>query len=390
MKKLVVMVFLFLLIPREVYARDFYTLDIGLTRPVKNFYSVKLSSKDGFILKNGKGRIIGAIWEPEVTVRFADESFRIFLPSGEAAWESMNSLMLMHPDGEFTPIFVEGKGYRGNIFFRLHEGKPIIINRIILDFYLMGVVPSEIGDTAPKEALKAQAVASRSFALANREKFIKKGYNLDDTTMSQAYFGIEKETDDATSAVKETSGKILKFNGELCNSIFFSVSSGYTESSDGVWGGKKIEYLSSVKDPYSASSKNFFWNIKISRDEIERLLREAGKDIGKLRSFSLVLNNETGSVKNVRLNGSERSIELTGNAFRLILGAQGFKSSWFRVGESGLRFESGSEVIFKGKGYGHGVGMPQAGAVEMANQGFSFEEILQFYYKGAVVENGWR
>lgn len=388
MKRFVLLLLIFFVFSNNVSAKMLMSLDIRLTHPIKNEEAVNMKSDEGFILKNGEGSIIGAIWEREIVVKYSKGLFMIYLPSGERAWkDSMKDLMLMHPDGEFTPVYVEDKGYRGNIYFKTHEGSPLVINRIILDIYLMGVVPQEIGKDAPYEALKAQVIASRSFAIANQDKFIDKGYNLDDTTFSQVYFGIEKENEETNRAIKETPNQVLKYDGKVCSAIFFSVSSGITESASDVWGGKEIPYLSNVIDPYSSKSKNFNWEYSISKKELEERMAKAGKSVGSIKSIELVLNPQTESVKNVTIKG-DKTITMTGNHFRLMVSAKDLKSHWFRFGENGTKISPQGTIKFTGRGYGHGVGMPQAGAREMANQGYSAKEILEFYFKGANVLDG--
>ncbi len=265
------------------------------------------------------------------------------------------------------PIKIGKRSYRGKISFRINNKNLDIINNVEIEDYLKGVVPKELSAEYPLEALKAQAITSRSFAIANINKNKSKGYNLDDTTSCQVYFGFEAEKERSNKAVDETKGMYAMYDGKVANTIFGASSGGRTAEVSEVWGGKQIPYLISFDDSQFSSHP---WTVTINKNDLNKKL---GKEV---YSLSIKDFDSSGRVKSLLINNSD---EMKGTKFRNLLGNVKFKSTLFTIEDAGDSF------VFKGQGYGHGVGLSQYGAVQMAKQGYKAEEIMKYYFKGVEI-----
>ena len=255
------------------------------------------------------------------------------------------------------------------------------IEKIELDTYLYGVVKKEMGtryksvdmDEAEDisiEALKAQAVASRSYAVY---KIFSAGedaeYHVTTTTSSQVY-----EEGDVPEIIKEavdeTSGQVITYDDEVACAYFFSTSGGHTESSENVWSGA-LGYLRGVEDPYEPEiPNNSNWTVTFTQTE----LKSKFPSLGTIKDIEITELSENGRVTELVVTGSKGSKTLTKNSIRTPFGTTKLKSQWFDV-----YFEDG-EATFEGRGFGHGVGMSQYGAMGMGAEGFSYDEILKWYY----------
>ncbi|MBQ9280537.1 MAG: SpoIID/LytB domain-containing protein [Clostridia bacterium] len=262
---------------------------------------------------------------------------------------------------------------------KLNDGS---IERIELDTYLYSVVQSEMGlyykasgmksaERVPLEALKAQAVASRSYAVYNiLNASHVADYDVTSTTSSQVYKSNANIDSLVKKAVDETSGQVITYDDEVACAYFFSTSGGYTESSENVWYAA-LPYLRGVEDEYEIEvDNNSFWTARYTVAEIEGKFPE----IGNLKNVKIVEKSENGRVIELKISGSDASKILLKNGIRTSLGASKLKSQWFKVELDD------DEIIFTGKGYGHGVGMSQNGAIGMALEGFTYDEILEWYY----------
>jgi len=264
-----------------------------------------------------------------------------------------------------------------------------------LEVYVAGVVAAEMPAGFEVEALKAQAVAARTYALAHVAELggtpckNAKGANLCDTVHCQAYItkeermklwdknSAEKNWDKIELAVKGTSGQVLTYNNSLVmEPYYFATSSGKTENSEEVFS-NSIPYLRSVESPGEERSKNFkssnIFKYKELSDIINKNYSNAKVTSANIKNNIKVIDRtEAGSVKNIKVG----SITMTGSKFRFMLG---LKSANFQI-----KFNS-SDIEIDCSGYGHGVGMSQWGADAMAKEGKNYIEILTHYYQGVVI-----
>ncbi len=258
-----------------------------------------------------------------------------------------------------------------NILVQLQDGT---VEEMDLDTYLYGVVKKElynaIGEKTPIEALKAQAVASRSYAVT---KILSAGdnakYHVTSTTKDQVY---EKGNvpQKVIDAVDETSGQVITYDDEIVTGYFFSTSGGHTESSENVWSAA-LPYVRGVEDPYEPEVKgNTDWTVTYTQAELKKIFNT----LGEIEDIEITELSENDRVIELVVTGSKGEKVLTKNGIRTPFGTLKLKSQWFDV-----EFEDG-EATFTGHGNGHGVGMSQYGAVGMANEGFTYDEILKWYY----------
>ena len=368
--------------------------------------------------------------------------------------QTMITLLADHADCLFT---FDGVKYRGN-FKAISNGVYFYATNIVdLESYLYGVVGKEIGYNYSIEALKAQAIAARSYAIAN----LTHGsiyYDVTNTTSSQVYGGYDAEGDSVTQAVDETFGQVVYYNGKTVDAVFHSNSGGYTENVENVWGSSSVP-LKGVSSPYdsyaadysSYSASTYSWTVEYTAEELVDLANSFGNtDIGDFvsiqasktyngatsvsgRALSVVITGTKGSVTAVKdtqirsllqtksslieisggqQNGNSNSVawlkdssgkltEAAPNSELYAIRGSGSVSlvnenseTFYVIGSSGIKeinkdgsSVSGDIIRIDGKGYGHGVGMSQWGAIGMAANGYSAEEIIMHYY-GAGGTNG--
>ena len=338
-------------------------------------------------------------------------------------------------------IKVDKNNYRDYITFISRDNKLSLINHIQLENYLYGVIPKEMPASWPIESLKAQAVASRSFAVANMNKHIKEGFNLCDGTDCQVYKAYDNEHPNTNRAVNETRGIYAYYNGKVANTTYHSTSGGYTEDSSIAWGGS-VPYLIAIEDIYSAGESAKNWSITMTPAEISNKLLSSGINIGQVQDIEISKTSDSNRVLELNIVGSLGAKIIKGNQLRTIFGNTIMKSTLFnidKVGDSSTKKiyvidgssrypveiqvnsayildakgnnkpnrsivsraisnEITSSIgesmvlgpasfVFNGKGYGHGVGMSQHGAMEMAKLGFNYEDIIKHYYSGVDIIN---
>lgn len=276
-------------------------------------------------------------------------------------------------------LSLDGKPYRGS--FRVlvkNNSKVQAINYIGLEKYLYGVVPREMSPGWKEDALKAQAVAARTYALYIKEKSKDKPYDLVATTASQVYGGYGAEDTATTRAVDATRGEVMTHEGRLVIAYFHANSGGFTESAKNVWVAD-LPYLRGIPDPYSENIPGGEWELSLSYDAIRDMLNQYGLKIGAISEISPVQISPSGRpVSMLVLSGRGKTV-LKSNDFRLKIGAMKLKSTLFRLQQS----RDGLQI--NGRGFGHGVGMSQWGAYRMAQAGYSYKDILKHYYKDVRV-----
>jgi len=239
--------------------------------------------------------------------------------------------------------------YRGNIevVFDKNNKKLNIINIIGIEEYLYGVLKKEISPQWPAEALKAQAVAARTFAIFNMNKYIDQGYNICATTNSQAYGGINHEDPLTNRAVDETRGIIMVYKNDPINAVYHSDSGGYTEDSENVWS-SFVPYLRSVKSDFEelVSPPNHAWAYSITKEELTGKLKKQGYEIDQVISIELVKKNQAGRVNDLTfISKNNKIINMKANDFRKLIGSDLVRSTLFNVKIMGeeLIIEEGKE-----------------------------------------------
>jgi stage II sporulation protein D len=280
-------------------------------------------------------------------------------------------------DGETTPralpgplLFQPGAAalglkhrYRGSIQVDVSAGKLRAINMVGLEQYLYGVVPSEMPFTWLPEALKAQAVAARSYALATRRTG---AFDLYPDTRSQVYLGIEHEKPSTTAAVNATAGQVVLYQGQVAKTYFFSTSGGRTASAEDVWG-EPIPYLVSVADPYDSISPHHDWGpLVFTGTKLAKLLKMKGRVVDLQPEL-----NSSGRIKVLNITGTKGTLAVQGTDVRRRLGVQ---STWFSIGVLSLSAPP-EPITYGGRGKLTGVarGLPQTMLQQL--QGASWTEV---------------
>ncbi len=366
--------------------------------------------------------------------------------------------------GNSSILRVDGVPYRGGIGFFINANQTFrLINTLTIDEYAYGVINSEMGYSSPKEALKAQAVLVRSYALTNMGRHGAGGYDVCDSTHCQVYKGYGQEHQRSNQAVDETGMLGLYYGNAPAAGYFYKNSGGYTQNAKDVWN-SEVAYLKAVKDPHSPA---YSWTAEFTPAQLETKLRAAGFVTGEVVSMAITGRNESGAVASLTIRGTQGTAVLNKEKIRSVLGMTQVKSTHFELsggqartgstaaapasssaaaalvgepvwsllgnlkqvkdaqafvlGNSGTsarvnlkdqyvvsisgverlrtdgQNEKGSQTIqevqlsagevfrLEGRGYGHGVGMPQDSAIAMAQAGASFREILQFYFTGIEI-----
>ncbi len=247
-----------------------------------------------------------------------------------------------------------------------------IINVLDLEDYLLSVVPSEMPSLWPAEALKAQAIAARSYAVANRGKHGSAGYDLKDNTEDQMYLGVRSESQQTNDAVFATKGLVLKYDGKPICAYFHSASGGNTEIAENVWH-RPVPYLKAVAD-FDQEAPLYSWTKNYTILQTESGLP---KDIGQVLSIAILAKSPSGHATHILVNGSNNSRIISGEAARKYFS---LPSSNFNVTPAETAY------IFNGKGFGHGLGLSQWGAKALAKHGYNAAQILCYYYNGVSID----
>lgn len=255
------------------------------------------------------------------------------------------------------------------------------IRKIPLERYLAGVLVKEIGDHWPLEALKAQAVASRTYALYRKEHPRDEHFDLTDDILDQVFEETARPPQSIVQAVRETKGEVLRFDGQILSAFFHSCCGGISERGDLVWEDIHSPPLLQIRgDPFCAACPRNRWDFEISREDFESILEANGLSLGQDGIVEVQARDESGRVLEIALPSGRKRQSLTGKRLREILGYDKIRSTLFEITEEEDR------LLFSGRGSGHGVGLCQWGARGMAEEGKTYREILEFYYPGAEME----
>ena len=288
----------------------------------------------------------------------------------------------IRPDGEAT-VSLNGRHLRGTLeIVRQKNLKLLVINYVALEDYLRGVLSKEAPDYWPPEALRAIAIAARTYALYQRFTKEPAEYDVTGDVMSQDYGGKSEEKDATTKAVDNTAGFIIMYHGKLFPAFYHSTCGGMTEHAR-VMGPYDVEPLrGGIACTFCSASPFFRWQRRLTRADVGWALRKSRYgSIGAVSDFRVTQRTGSGRVQEAAITGSQRSLRLTGYDLRALLGFELIRSPLLTITPVGESF------ILDGHGWGHGVGMCQWGAAELARREFSAREILSFYYPGIDVVN---
>ena len=268
------------------------------------------------------------------------------------------------------PILVNNRAYRGNIRISIHTKQLSAVNYVDIEGYLKSVVPSEMPSVWPMEALKAQAIVARTYALYRRAGPSKE-YDLCSGTNSQMYKGVYSERSSSNMAVYLTGQICLYDNGKPVPTYFHSTCGGNTLNADSVWR-KALDSIEGVDCKFCKDSPHYKkWKVSIGRRKLGKILSKKGYKIGKIKKIRIERDKPYRIFIEDKYGKSQ---VLDASKFRLLVGPGMIRSSNFRIKVGWF------SVKFKGNGWGHCVGLCQWGARGMALKGYSYKQILQHYY----------
>ena len=261
---------------------------------------------------------------------------------------------------------------------RENGGNITVINVIDVESYLYSVVGKEMSPSWNIEALKAQAVCARTYAMKNLGKYKSYGFDLCTTQASQVYDGVIAEYPSTIRAVRETAFQVVRYEGKPCEVFYFSSSGGVTESVENVWG-TPYPYLKSVEDPYEnpAEASKSSWSVKFTKEELKIKLAAKDVNIGDILDIKVTEAAPSGRATALTFYGTEGEWTAVRDKTRTTLSLN--SQNYIIIPEEDGTF------TFDGKGWGHGIGMSQWGAKGMADQGFTYSEILNWYFTDVEV-----
>ena len=366
----------------------------------------------------------GLLWNDKVYRQLT------FVPETESASFTMKDVVI---GKDFHWQRREAQIFKGSLRLLVDEDKIVCINDIAIEDYLISVISSEMSATCSSEFLKASAVISRSWLLAQIEKRKSLGnsgqnfftfkktdnelirwHDREDHTIfdvcaddhCQRYQGITRATRrEVEEAVRATRGQILTYEGAVCDARFSKCCGGRTEEFESCWEDKHHPYLESVEDPYcnthdtailsevlndyDLETTDFHdWTEVLQQDDAQRFIKSQLKlSLGKIKDLIPIQRGKSGRIVRLQIVGTERTIIIGKELeIRSALSASHLKSSAFEVERQDVDAEDvPARFVLHGHGWGHGVGMCQIGAAVMGHKGFTYDQILHHYYPGAEI-----
>jgi stage II sporulation protein D len=357
-------------------------------------------------------RDVEILWETDtvyVPAKAADTPSRLelTLPGGRVLHLSDHSLRF---GGGRQPVRVDGASFRGTIVFNPNRrGLLTSINILPLEEYLLGVVPNEMPAAWPLDALKAQALAARSYAVRQQNRHGQDGFDLCSTVHCQAYHAKGSEHPRSTQAVTATSGMVITYGGAVIDAVYHAHAGGHTRDSENVWGGV-APYLRGVPIP---EEPPLTWTHRVAIGDFERRLRARQISVAHVFGAAIAEHADAGHVRSVRVTSLLGSVDIPATDLRGALDRAQMRSTKFAilmldsyrlpfrppVTRPPFRLEIGklagayysllpsrpASVEIAGSGFGHGVGMSQWGAFGLAQAGVDYRGIIRRFYHGVTL-----
>ena len=338
----------------------------------------------------------------------------------------------IEPNSDET--WFKNQTYYGGFEYRRASGDDItVVNVVSMDDYIKGVIPYEMSPSWPIEALKAQALCAKSYAVTCIGKHNSQGFDLCNTTDCQVYYGTKTATDNSDSAVEAVSGLYVLYNGEVAETYYHASSGGWTEDAKNIWG-TDIPYLKAVEDTYLTELRPYSFSITLS--EVTSILQGKNYDVANITDFYVSEFTPAGNVREITfvqsngetlvfsgerartcLNTSSSTKRINSHRYTVSTDAQLYVNGtvpdkaigqYYAIGGDGstsvlsgshlyavngnkttsqidMSGSGSGQYVISGTGSGHNIGMSQCGARDMANQGFTYDQIIQFYFTGVQV-----
>ena len=332
---------------------------------VKSPYAIK-AINSGLVLKKGKRLRNVYIIPTNSGLKLGNKEFKVY------------GISII--PGRDATLYVGKSRFRGTLdIIRTEDLGLLVINHVDVEKYLYGVLYHEIPHYWPLECLKAQAVAARTFAFYRMGIMGDRDYDVTSDIYSQVYGGRSSERRSALKAVDATRGKVLTYRGEILPAYYHSTCGGHTENAKVVFE-KDLPPLRGRRCAYDRGARGMNWKAMFSYRQMEKKLNDYGIPVKGMSYIVAKKRNKSGRIETIKIKDREGVKEIKAFKFRLALRPNVIRSTNFtvRITPKG--------VIFRGKGWGHGVGMCQWGAFGMSKRRFNYKEILEYYYPGAKCE----
>lgn len=358
-------------LPLPPNPEDFNHIQISL---LEGAPEITLATSSPYLVRDDQGRLL---FRGERLVAARIQPHQRGIQFGSQTFP--HSPLLIQSEGE--GIRIGDRLYRHAVkIWREGDGKLLVVNEIAVDDYLKGVLPWEANPKWPKEALMAQAIASRTYALFKALENQKEKFVLSKDVLSQVYGGRNSENPMTTQAVEATAGKILTYNGKIFPAYFHSTCGGATTHAEYQWDVEKHPALQGVDCEFCRPSKYFRWQERFQVEEIESRLRKRGISLSGIQEIRPVDRDASGRARHFEIKSEKDKTKIHANDFRLWLDPARLKSTLIQS----IHPENGN-FLFRGRGWGHGVGMCQYGMKKLAELGYTHEQILKYYYPGAEI-----
>ena len=291
-----------------------------------------------------------------------------------------NTKSVLIKPADTDAIVIDDRKFRGDIQIIKKDNLNLwVINHIELEDYIKGILYHEASHFWPMEALKAQAVACRTYAVYQMEENRQKDFDLTSDIYSQVYGGKTSERYRTNTAVEQTRGGILAYQGKVFPAYFHATCAGHTEDASVLWN-INIPPLKGVACGFCQDSPHFSWHVVLSQSEVAEKLNKAGYKINNIKEINIAGRDNSGRIASLKIVTAKKNISIPAKDFRNIIGPNIIRSTNFQVSVVT------EDIVFEGLGWGHGVGLCQWGAYFMDKKGYNYKDILKYYYPGSDVE----
>ena len=290
--------------------------------------------------------------------------------------KSESKISVLKPNTRFS------RRYQGLIEVRPFKKGVYVINHLPLETYLAGVLNAEISTKWAIEVVKVQAVISRTFALYQMENRKNRLWHVTSGLSDQVYLGADIADKRGQHAIQQTRGLVVTYQGKLAQTFYHSNCGGVTEDAGALWK-YSYPYLKVRTVPYGKSDPRFSWEARMSQADLERVFRKLGFKGQNIKELTISEYSPSGRVAKIYLNGLPQN-SYKGKDFRRAAGYRKIQSLLFKI--SGIP----GGILFSGTGNGHGVGLSQWSAKEMAEKGYQYYDIIEYFYQGTQLKRYWR
>jgi stage II sporulation protein D len=322
---------------------------------------INIGTSTNAIVTDGNGRKLGQLQPQKGLTAVASNN------SVALGQDKLDRLWVKPQSGGY--VWIDDRWYRGVVEVIPTGNKLLAINHVPLEEYLYSVIGAEMGGHFPAEALKAQAVAARTYALYKSQSNENKPFDVDNTQSTQVYKGLSSETNTTQAAVKATTRQVMTYQGKIILAVFHAASGGHTENVEDIWS-SPYPYLRGVPD-FDQKTPAYSWTKTFTPIELSRSL-----GVKNIKQIVPDRTSKFGSILSARVIGDTNEQTIKGTKLRSLLKLRSLR---FTVTPTTNGF------VFNGLGFGHGIGMSQWGARSLAEQGAKYSAILTHYYRGATL-----